>query len=161
MRVSTSGPARRSCSSASALKRVTNTPCLIGIEMFILATFPGDIIGSPMRSMMGFASSPSSKRLRPAGFPANAQNSSARVSSSWAMAVSEVRRSGVRPCDEDFCFRHGASVRSSVCPVCFHGEFRRISGHRVDQSDANDPLCKCCTTDTRPFGTHEWKVTIN
>ena len=94
MRVSTLGRARRSSLSASALKRVTNTPFLIGIEMFILATFPGDIVGSPMRSMMGFASSPSSKLLRPAGFPANAQNSSARVSSSWAMAVSEVRRGG-------------------------------------------------------------------
>jgi hypothetical protein len=99
MRVSTLDRARRSCSSASALKRATNTPYLIGIEMFISA---GDTVGLPTRLMTGFASSPSSKPLRPAGFSASAQDSSARASSFSTMAVSEYRgrrRSEVRGAD--------------------------------------------------------------
>src|SRR5262249_58317544 len=91
MRMSTLDRAKRSRSSASAPNRATNTPCLIGTEMFISATFPGDTVGLPKRLMTGFASSPSSKPLRPAGFFAGAQHSWARESSFSMMAVSEYR----------------------------------------------------------------------
>ena len=63
-------------------------PCLIGIEMFISATFLGNTVGLPTRLRTGFASSPSSKPLRLAGFSAGAQHSSARGLSFSTMAAS-------------------------------------------------------------------------
>src|SRR6266853_1592100 len=50
---------------------------------------PGDTAGLPTRLMTAFASSPSSKPLRRAGFSAGAQHSSARGLSCSTMAVSE------------------------------------------------------------------------
>src|SRR6266436_3972110 len=91
MRTSTLDQARRSCSSASALNRATNMPCLIGIETFISATFPYDTTGLPTRLIMGFASSPSSKPSRGGGFSVGAQHPFAHGLSFSRMAVSEYR----------------------------------------------------------------------